>query len=97
MGPSKPRQFEYNSDYAVPPGETLVETMEFLGQTSESLACSTGLAVEVIAAIREGRKAIDEATAAPLASGTGVPARFWINREGNYQQRLNILSGELVG
>ena len=36
----------FEPDYAVPPGETLKETIEFLGMTQKELSTRTGLSVQ---------------------------------------------------
>ena len=55
---TKPR-FAFEPDYAVPPGRTLLETIEHLGIDQKELALRTGMAAKTINQIVKG-KAPDE-------------------------------------
>ena len=45
----------YRPDYAVPPGETILEVIEEMGMTREELAEHMGMPGEVVEGIIEGR------------------------------------------
>lgn len=78
----------FDPDYAVPPGETLLETIEHLGLTQKELAQRMGRPIKTINEIIKGITAITAETALQLEKVTDVPASFWINAESNYRERL---------
>lgn len=82
------KTYPYEPDYAVAPGETLLETIEHLGMTQKELAVRTGLTPQTIVRIVKGDQPITYATANLLELSTGVPARFWNNLEAQYRERL---------
>ena len=79
--------YPYEPDYAVAPGETLLETIEHLGMTQKELAVRTGLTPQTIVRITKGEQPITYVTANLLELSTGVPARFWNNLEAQYRER----------
>lgn len=79
---------EYNPDYAVPPGETLLEIMESLGMSQAELAERTHRPKKTISEIINGKVSITPETALQLERVLGVPAKFWMNLETNYRQTL---------
>ena len=82
------RQNPFQPDYAVPPGATLEETMEFLGMTQRELADRTGLTVQTLNRIFKGEQPITYETANRLELVTGTPAAFWNNLEAQYREQL---------
>jgi len=81
-------EFRYEPDYAVPPGETLQETLDALGMTQVQLAGRTGLTPKTINLIIKGTAPITPATALQLERVLGTPASFWNNREVQYREAL---------
>ena len=79
---------EFTPDYAVPPGETLLETIRALGLTQKELAARMGRPVKTINEIIKGVAAITAETSLQLEKVTGVPASFWNNAETSYRERL---------
>lgn len=79
---------KFEPDYAVPPGETLLETIEHLDMTQAELAERTGRPKKTINEIIKGRAAITPETARQLERVLGVPASFWNNLERNYREKL---------
>src|SRR5947209_17876000 len=75
----------YSPDYAVLPGDTLLEVMESLGITQAELAERTGRPKKTINEIVQGKAAITPETALQLERVLGVPASFWNNLERSYQ------------
>lgn len=75
-------------DYAVPPGETLLETIEQLGLTQKELAQRMGRPLKTINEIIKGVAAITAETSLQLEKVTNIPAIFWNNAESNYRERL---------
>jgi len=80
--------YNYDPDYAIPPGETLEETMEALGMTQQQLAERTGLTVQTLNRIFKGEQPISYDTANKLEYVTGYPASFWNNLEAQYREQL---------
>lgn len=78
----------YEPEYAVPPGETLSEMIQELGMNQCELATRLGLSTKHVNQIIKGKAPITQETAIGLERVTGVPARFWNNREMLYQERL---------
>ena len=85
---SKNIKYTFEPDFAVPPGETLQETMESLGMTQKDLAIRTNLTVQTLNRIFKGEQPITYETANRLELVTGVPARFWNNLESQYREGL---------
>ncbi len=92
MAEIKDRSFQPN--YAVTPGETLRETLEFLGMTQAQLAERAGRPKKTINEIISGKAAITAETALQFERVLGVPASFWSNLERNYQETLARLKDE---
>ena len=82
------KQYEFNPDYAVPPGETLKETLDWLSLSRQQLAEQTGLKPSTIKRVVEGTEQIDWHIAELLQYATGVPARMWRNLETNYRAAI---------
>lgn len=82
------RRYEFQPDYAVPPGATLQETIDSLGMTQRDLAVRTGMAPKTINEIVKGKAPITPDTAVLLDRVTGVPARMWNSLESNYREQL---------
>jgi len=89
-------KYGFEPDYAIPPGETLKETIELIGMTQAELSKRTGLTVQSINRIYKGEQPIIYETANKLELVTGVPARFWNNLEANYREQLEKIK-ELDG
>jgi HTH-type transcriptional regulator/antitoxin HigA len=80
-------QYPYEPDYAVPPGQTLQETIANLGIDQRELAVRSGLSAKHVNQVIKGVAAITHDTAIRLERVTGVPARMWNNLEANYQEQ----------
>lgn len=80
--------YPYFPDYAVPPGETLLETLESLGISQAELANRTGRPLKTVNEIVKGKAAITPETAIQFERVLGVPASFWNNRERQYREAL---------
>jgi len=77
----------YEPDYAVPPGQTLQETIDAQGIDQRELAVRAGLSAKHINQVVKGVAPITHGTAIRLERVTGVPARIWNNLEANYQEQ----------
>jgi HTH-type transcriptional regulator/antitoxin HigA len=84
-------RYAYTPDYAVPPGETLEETINSLNISQAELAKRTGRPLKTINEIVKGKAAITAETALQFERALGVPASFWNNLERNYQEALAAL------
>ena len=82
------KKYGFLPDYAVPPGETLKEVMEFLDMSQRELAVRTGLTVQSLNRIFKGEQPITYETANRLELATGVPAHMWNNLEAQYREQL---------
>lgn len=85
-------KYGFEPDYAVPPGETLKETIDSLGMSQSELSKRTGLTVQSINRIFKGKQPILYETANKLELVTGVPAKFWNNLETNYREQLEKIN-----
>ncbi len=83
------RKYSFNPDYAVAPGETLVEVLESLSMTQKEFAKRIGLTEQTIIRIIKGTQPITYETANRLEMVTGIAAQFWNNLELQYQQQLS--------
>jgi HTH-type transcriptional regulator/antitoxin HigA len=89
---SKDIRNQFMPDYAVPPGETLLETIEAIGMAQAELAERTGRPKKTINEIIKGKAAITPETALQFERVLGIPAGFWNNLERNYQETLARLN-----
>ena len=71
-------------DIAIPPGETLAETLETLGLTQRGLARQMGRPVQAINEIINGKKAITAETALQLEQVLKTPAHVWLSLQAQY-------------
>lgn len=76
------------SDYAVPPGFTLAETLEALGMSQKELSIRMGMSQKTINEIIQGKASITPETAVALETVLGVEAVFWLNLESNFRADL---------
>lgn len=82
------RQYQYEPDYAVPPGDTLREVMVSLGMTQKELAARTGITEQSLIRIFKGEQPISYETANRLELVTKVSSRFWNNLEAQFRGQL---------
>ncbi|WP_338826102.1 HigA family addiction module antitoxin [Neomoorella thermoacetica] len=82
------KDLRFEPDYAIPPGETLLDTIEYLGMTQTELAERTGRPLKTISEIINGKTAITPETALQLERVLGIPAAFWNSLQRNYDELL---------
>ncbi len=82
------KQYEFQPDYAVCPGETLQEVMESFNMSQKELAVRTVLTVQSLNRIFKGEQPITYESANRLELATGVSARYWNNLEAQYREYL---------
>lgn len=80
--------FPFEPDYAVPPGETLQETIAALNMDQRELATRLGMSEKHVSQIVNGVAPVTYETADKLELVTGVPSRIWNNLETKYRERL---------
>jgi len=85
------KQYPFEPDYAVAPGETLLEVMTSLKMNQKELAKRLELTEESLIPIFKGEQPISYATANHLETVTKIPARFWKNLEAGYRVGLAML------
>lgn len=78
----------FTPGYAVPPGETLLETIDTLGMSQADLAQRMGRPLKTINEIIKGKAAITANTALQLERIFRIPASFWNTAERNYRESL---------
>jgi addiction module HigA family antidote len=79
---------EFQPDYVSPPGDSILELLEAVGMTLESLAQSMGMSEDAVEEIIQGNAIITPEIALQLESVFGVPAAFWLRREQHYREGL---------
>jgi len=79
---------QFNPNYTVPPGETLLESIESLGMSQAELAQRMGRPLKTINEIIKGKAAITADTALQLEKVLRIPASFWNNAERTYREAL---------
>jgi HTH-type transcriptional regulator / antitoxin HigA len=72
-------------DYAVPPGETLRERLDDLGMSQADLARRTGLTAKHVNQVMQGVVPLSADVAQRLEYAIGIPARWWLRLEADYQ------------
>lgn len=71
-----------------PPGDTLLETIEYKGISQTELAKRMGRPIKTINEIIQGKAQITPETAIQLERALDIPATFWLERERNYRLEL---------
>ena len=89
------RDNTFRPNYAIPPGETLQETLTALGMTQAELAKRIDQSRRIIKEIVRGKAAITTGMAFELDRALGIPASFWINLEKNYQKSMDRLKAKM--
>lgn len=90
---TKPRH-EYKPDYAVPPGATLAEVMEWNLLSKEGFAKALDIKPAELEALLVGDFPIDAALAHSLEGVSNIRAVVWNNLERNYRATKERLSND---
>ncbi len=80
-----------DTDYAVPPGETLRELLDERGLTQRDLARRADLSPKHVNRLLQGLVPLSPDVAQRLERVTGTPARIWNRREADYRSDLERL------
>src|ERR1041385_3344414 len=78
----------WQPDWAVAPGEILLEALQDREMTQSELAQRLGRPLKTINEIIKGKAAITSETAIQLERALGISARFWTNLETLYRDTL---------
>ena len=87
-------QNQFAPNYAVPPGSTLLETIESLTMSQAELVSRMGRPPKTINEIVKGKASITPETALQLEKVLGIPATYWNNAERNYREILARIENE---
>ena len=87
---------EHDPDYAVPPGETLLETMEHLELIHKELAQRMDCSVKTVHQLVQGEATLTAETALKLEKITSIHRSFWNNAEANYRKRLAMVNKDEI-
>ncbi|HUX57534.1 MAG TPA: helix-turn-helix domain-containing protein [Bacteroidales bacterium] len=77
-----------------PPGDTIQETIDYIGMSQAELATRMGRPKEKLNDIIKGREPISISAAIKLERVLGIAASFWINREQEYREELARIEEE---
>lgn len=78
----------WQPDWAVAPGEILLEALQDRGMTQSELAHRMARPPKTINEIIKGKAAITAETAIQLERTLGISARFWTNLEATFRERM---------
>lgn len=78
----------FRPDYAIPPGESLIELLDERGLSQADLAERTGRPKKTINEIVKGKAAITPETALQFEKVLGMPASYWTSLEQLYRSSL---------
>lgn len=76
---------EWNPDYAVPPGDIIMEHMEVRGWGLEELSRKTFIEPEKLYWVLKGEAIIEPAIALGLEHALGIKADIWIGIDAQWQ------------
>ena len=85
------RRYVFEPDFAVLPGDTLLETIESCSMSQAELALRAGLSAKTVNQIVQGKAPITPETAIRLERVTGVPAALWLGLESNFRAQHSRL------
>ncbi len=77
---------KFTPDYAIPPGETLLETIEELSITPKELSLRMDLSLDSINQLINGDIFLNREITLKLEEITGVEATFWSSLESQYRK-----------
>ena len=75
----------FEPEVAIHPGESIEESMEFLGMSQEELATRLDITTKHLSNILNGHVSVTPNVAVRLEAVLGPSAQFWMNLESNYQ------------
>lgn len=78
--------YQYQPDYAVPPGSLLKEYLAERGLSNTEFARRCGRSAKLIGEIVAGKAPVEPATALQFERVLGMDARIWLGIEANFQR-----------
>lgn len=78
----------WEPEWAIPPGEVLLEALQDRDMTQSELAQRLGRPLKTVNEIIKGKAAITPETAIQLERAIGISSRFWSNLETQYRDTL---------
>ena len=82
----------YAPDWVSPPGDTVLDIMEERDWSQVELARRLGLSTKHLNQLVKGKVSLTDDTALRLERVLGTNAKFWLNREARYRERLARLN-----
>ena len=79
---------KFNPVFAISPGETVKECMDYLGLNTEQLSHELNISTEHMEEIFEGKEKITPDIAQGLNRVFSISKSFWLNLEDNYREDL---------
>ena len=83
----KRKLYSFKSDYVARPSETILETMEALGITTQDVLSKCALRFEDFPAILDDEIRITKRIATELSKVLGSEPLFWMNLSKNYHDK----------
>lgn len=88
MSKAKEKRYPFEPDYAVPPGKTLKELMEYWQVSRGYVAGFLSIPLKELDRLIVGKSRITRLIAENLEALAGAPAHMWLNLETNYRKQL---------
>jgi addiction module HigA family antidote len=84
-------KYEHKPDYAIMPGATLKEAMEYKNLSLRELSKRTDITEQSLIRILRGKQPITHETALKLEPVTGISSQFWNSLESKYREQLLLI------
>ena len=88
------REQTFSPDWASPPGDTIIDLMEERNWSQAELARRLGFSTGYLNQLVKGNISITQDSAQRLERVLGSTAKFWLNREALYRERLAELASQ---
>ena len=88
------REQTFSPDWVSPPGDTIVDLMEEKNWTRAELARRLGFSAGHLNQLIKGNIPLTQDSALRLERVLGSTAKFWLNREAIYRERLASLDSQ---
>jgi addiction module HigA family antidote len=79
---------QYNPDIVFHPASTLKEKLEEMGMSTHEFALKTGMPENTVLSILKEESSVTSEMAILFDNITGIPAKFWINKQSRYNEYL---------
>jgi len=79
-------QNEFQPDFVISPGDVLSYELEIREMSQQELAKRTGITPKHIVSVIKGKAPISPETAIKLERATGMPVKYWLNLESQFQE-----------